>query len=261
MRRLALAAAVALGAAATASGAIAPGGAYLRSFACHRSLDPAQRVVSVTAVMPTIAGTERLKMRFELVGRGANGALAPVRAGDLGRWISPTPITLGRQPGDVWILRHPVTGVPVPAAYHFRVTFRWIDASGGTLTELVRSSASCWQPDLRPDLVVDSINVQSIAGDTSHDRYIASIGDAGLSPATAVQVLFAPSSGAPTQTVTIPRLRAHGSRLVSFIGPVCTSATAPTITVDPAARVDDLNRANNSLTATCPPSPQPARPG
>src|SRR5205085_9750940 len=96
--------------------------ASLRSFVCRRALDPTQRVVSVTAVMGTLAGTERVQMRFRLLRRSA-GTVAAVHGGDLGRWISPNPPTLGQHPKDVWIVRHPVTGVPVPGSYWFRVSF------------------------------------------------------------------------------------------------------------------------------------------
>jgi hypothetical protein len=236
----------------TVLAATAPGSAYLRSYICHPALDSGQRVVSVTAVMPTINGVQRLAMRFELESR-ASGAMAPVRGGDLGRWISPQPLTLGQRAGDVWIVRHPVTGVPVPADYRFRVTFRWIGADGRTLAEVVRTGPSCWQPDMRPDLLVRSIAVKPVAANGGPDRYVAVVSNAGLTTATAVQVLFRPGGGAPSQTVTVPRLRPHASRTEMFIGPACTAASAPTIIVDPADRVDDLDRANNSLTATCPP--------
>ena len=42
---------------------------------------------------------------------------------------------------------------------------------------------------------------------------------------------------------------------MSFVGPLCATADPsdpPEIIADSAAQVDDLNRSNNSLAATCP---------
>ena len=242
----------AIAGATTASSAVPVGAAYLRALACHRALDPAQRLVSVTAVMPTIPGTQLLQMRFELDSRPPAGPETAVRAGDLGHWISPSPITLGQNPHDVWIVHHPVTGLAVPADYRFRVTFRWVGAAGRTLDQVERESAGCWQPDLRPDPVVRSIDVQTIAGDATHDRYVAEIANDGLSAAVRLDVLFAASGGSSTQTTTIARLRTHTFTDVVFVGPACTGQSAPTVTVDPYNRIDVLERANDSLTATCP---------
>src|SRR5438270_860978 len=51
---------------------------------------------------------------------------------------------------------------------------------------------------------------------------------------------------------SVAGLGAHGTLRVTFIGPVCTPPGAPTVTVDPDHRVGDYDRANNSMTATCP---------
>jgi hypothetical protein len=253
MRRFLLAAAIAL--ALGAAPVAADSGAFLRSFICHPSLDPTKRIVSVTAVMPTLPGTQKLEMRFQLESHTA-GLLIAIKGGDLGHWITPHPITLGQAPGDVWIVNHPVTGVPVPANYHFKVTFRWIGAAGRVLSETTRTGLGCWQPDLRPDLLVRSITVQPVTGAPSENQYVAVIGNGGLTAATGIEVLFQPARSAPGQKlVTIPRLRPHTTRALTFTGPACTPATAPPLTVDPYNKIDDLNRANNTLTATCPSGP------
>ncbi|MGA2930148.1 MAG: CARDB domain-containing protein, partial [Solirubrobacteraceae bacterium] len=62
------------------------------------------------------------------------------------------------------------------------------------------------------------------------------------------------SDGGVVESKTVALLRARRSRLVSFSGPVCSVATDPTVTVDPAGQVVDLNPANNALAATCPAS-------
>jgi hypothetical protein len=226
--------------------------ASVKDFGCHPAIKPARRVVSVTAVMRPIPGTVRLAMRFQLLS-GKSGQLTALRGGDLGSWISPRDATLGQQPADVWVLKHPVTGVPVGTTYRFRVSFRWIGAGGRTIATSARSTAGCWQPYVRPDLVVQSISVEPSPSDPSQSQYVVWITNDGLTAAGGFQIAFTPggSSGA-RQTVTVPQLGPHQSLSETFTGPACTAATAPTVTVDPAQQVPDPNRANNSMTASCP---------
>jgi hypothetical protein len=224
----------------------------LKDFVCQRAIKPSKRVVGVTALMRPVPGTERLTMRWQLMGTKL-GHVTQIRGGDLGKWISPHDPTLGQQPADVWVLKHPVTGVPVGYTYRFRVSFRWIGSGGHVIASSTRTSAPCWQPDMRPDLEVQSISVVPVAGDPSHDQYVAWIGNGGLTAAGPFEVAFKPGGGAGSaQTVRFPQLSPHQAVNETFTGPACTSATAPTVTVDPDYAVPDANRANNSMTASCP---------
>jgi hypothetical protein len=250
MRRMLLAAAIALAAASPPAVAqAAAGGAYLRGLVCRPALNPARRVVSITAVMDTVPGTRRLEMRFSLQERTDHG-VALIHAGGLGQWISPSSPTLGQHPDDQWIVNHPVTGVPVPGSYRFRVSFRWIGASGQTIGQLQRTSARCRQPDMRPNLYVRLLSSAAVA---DGDQYDVAVGNSGLTRATHIELLFAPGGGAQPQTETIARLAPHQTVDRAFIGPACTAASPPvTITVDPRDLIDVLSRADNSVTAPCP---------
>jgi hypothetical protein len=250
MRRIVIAAAIALpGVSAPAAAHAAGATAYLRSFACHRSLDPSKRVVTVTAVMGTVAGTAHLQMRFQLQQRTGR-AVGFVHGGDLGQWISPSSPTLGQHPSDRWIVNHPVTGVPVPATYRFRVYFRWIAAGGQMIAQEQRMTATCRQPDMRPDLYVRLLPSAAVS---SGEQYNVEVGNSGLTDANNVQLQFAPGGGAQTQTQTIDRVPAHGTVDRTFVGPACTASSAPAaITVDPNDLIDVVSRADNSITAPCP---------
>lgn len=224
----------------------------LQDFVCHPAIKPGRRVVGVSAVMRPIPGTVKLSMRFQLSGT-QSGHVTPVRGGDLGKWISPHDPTLGQQPADVWVLKHPVTGVPVGSTYRFQVSFRWLGAGGGVIGAYTRTSPKCWQPDIRPDLAVQSISVASVPGDPSDDQYVVWIANNGLTAAGGFDVAFTPGGGAGTeQTASFPQLGSHQAVSETFTGPACTSSTAPTVTVDPAYAVPDANRANNTMTASCP---------
>ena len=250
MRRIQIAAAIAAVALlAPAAAQAAAGDAFLRGFACHRSLDPTKRSVTVTAVMDTAPATQHLQMRFELLERTAH-AVALIHGGDLGQWISPSSPTLGQHPSDRWVVNHPVTGVPVPASYRFKVAFHWIGSSGQVIGQTQLMTGSCRQPDLRPDLYVRLLSSQAVSGG---DQYDVQVGNSGLTGAQNVEVVFAPGGGAQPVMKTIAALPARQSVQRTFVGPPCTSSSPPsTITVDPSGLIDVVSRADNSITAPCP---------
>jgi CARDB len=229
--------------------------AELRAFDCHRALDPGDRSVAVTAVMRPLVGTRHMAVKFEML-MWPDGATSPtvVTAGGLGNWITPKNPTLGRRPGDVWKLQKSVVNLAAPAVYRFRVTYRWTGSDERTLGTTVRYSPRCQQRELRPDLLVQSITVTPAPNRPGDDLYTAVIANAGNSATGPFEVLFAPATGTDTKTRSVLNLRAHHSITEHFVGPACTAADDPTITADSTMEVDDLNRANNSMTATCPAS-------
>ena len=118
--------------------------AQLRGFVCKQAQNPANRVVSVTAVMKPVTGTRTMELRFELLERAAGThVMTEVSGGDLDTWLSPRDRTLGRQPGDVWVLKHPVKDLAGPARYRFRVSFRWKGKHGRVLGKVARESSGC----------------------------------------------------------------------------------------------------------------------
>ncbi len=237
---------------ARASTTTTPPRAALTSFACQRALDPPNRSVSVKAVMRPVTGTRALSLKFDLLEKQAGTTRGLAGAGDLGVWLSPKDSTLGRQPGDIWELTKAVSNLDAPAGYRFRVTFRWLGAHGKVLATAVRQSASCSQPELRPDVLVKSVGVTAIARKPHKQLYTAVIGNRGASSAGPFQVLFTPGDGSASQTQIVTHLAARSSRRLSFVGPVCNAARPPTVVADSADQVDDSARDNNAMTVTCP---------
>lgn len=255
MKRFVIAVLVGLAFASMAGAAAAdPPRAQLRGFVCQRAIEPSQREISVEAVMRPLAGTKKMAMRFELLSKSKpSSPFTEVGGSGLGNWVSPSdPPTLGQRAADVWKVDHPVVGMTAPATYRMRVTFRWRGAHGHVLGTAVRLTPRCFQPELRPDLIVQSIAVEPIPGPASLDQYVTVIRNGGATAAGPFEVLFAPGGAYPITTRQVQRLAAHADRQDTFVGPACTAATAPTVTVDPLDQVDDFNRSNNSLTATCP---------
>jgi len=232
--------------------------AQLRSFICQRALEPASRALSVTAVMRPLPGTVGMELRVDLLTHASGASsFSPVHSGDLGVWKSPPNPTLGRRPGDVWILNKQVVDLAAPAAYRLRVWYRWIGPHRRVIGTALRRTPICLQPELRPDLVLRKVEV-STTQTAAVDAYVATIANAGATAAGPFRVRFSPGGSAPGVYESVSRLGAHAVVRVRFLGPVCTSASPPTITVDPDRQVEDYNLGNNSETVSCPAASAPA---
>ena len=234
--------------AASSVGAAAPR-ARLRAPACVTALDPPARAISITATMRPMTGTTKLQLKFDLTSRvNSSRPYTRVRGGDLSTWVTPKDPTLGQQPDDVWNVIKQVVDLKAPATYRFKVSFRWLGAHGKVLGTTVKTSSTCYQPELRPDLQVKTISVQAVDGRPSVDEYIALIRNAGATATGPFDVQF--TDGAVVKTHSIDDLGPRASIKQHFIGPSCGTGTA-NVTADPGNQVDDLNRANNSLNVVC----------
>jgi hypothetical protein len=253
--RLIVAAAVSLAAAgfATALAGAAtpppPPRDALTAFTCLRALDPPARAVSVQAVMRPMTGTAKMQMRFDLTRQTKpGGRFKLVRGRFLGSWISPDDPTLGQRPGDVWIVNHPVVNLAGPATYRFRVSFRWLDTHGQQLGSAVQTSAKCYQPELRADLVVRSLTVKTLP--SGENGYAAVVANRGRTGVGGFQLQFA-GAGTTSQTATLNGLAPRSSTRHTFVAPACAAGSTLTVTVDPAHSIDESNFANNTLTVPC----------
>ncbi len=228
--------------------------AQLEGYSCRDALDPPHRSVSVKAVMRPLPGTRRLALKFDLLEKaaGSSASQSVVRGGNLGVWISPRNPTLGQLAGDVWVLNNSVINLDAPASYRFRVSFRWTGAHGHVLGTAVRYSQRCGQRELRPDLLVKSIDVSSIAGSPAKALYTAVVANRGATGAGPFEVLFTPGDASTPKSSLVGFLGAGRKLTVSFSGPSCDAGDPPTVTADATEEVDDYDRANNQLTAVCP---------
>lgn len=239
--------------------AAAPASAQLRAFVCQKALDPPARAVSIQAVMRPVAGTSKMQLRFDLYRQKPGQAFVLVRGRNLGSWVSPADRTLGQNPGDVWIVNHPVVDLSAPATYKFRVTFRWLGSQGQVLSKAVQSSPACYQPEMRADLLVRSLTLNAItsgpsAGKTTYTAVITNRGQTGAGP---FSVQFTDGTGA-AQSATLAGLGPHSSTPARFVGPTCTAGATLTVTVDPSDTVDEYDFANNTLTMPCPAPASPS---
>lgn len=250
----AVACALILGSTTAAADSAPPPRDQLRTFVCQKALDPPARAVSVQAVMRPVTGTAKMQMRFELMRQTkTHPRFSAVRGRGLGSWISPSNPTLGQRAADVWIVNHPVVDLGGPATYKYRVTFKWLGADGQTLSTDMQTSPTCYQPELRADLLVKSLSMTPIttglnAGKTA---YTAEIDNRGLSGAGPVEVDFSDGTSAP-QTATVAFVGSKSSVRQRFVAAPCTPGSTLTVTVDPTQSIDEYDYANNALTMTCP---------
>ncbi|MGN6187807.1 MAG: CARDB domain-containing protein [Conexibacter sp.] len=242
--------------AAPARGAAAPsaGPAGARLTACHRSPAIDQRVATVGTWMRPIPGSSHLAVKLDLWERSP-GHRWTLRADvpGLGSWVTPSDASLGSSAGDVFKYRQAVGRLEVPAAYRFHVAFRWLDAAGNVVREADRTTAACRQPDLRPDLVLLSVDAAP-AGDGSV-RYVVRVGNDGESAvARAVVAATLPGDAAPgLHTRTVRALAPGATAVVRFTGPGCAAGEQPaSFVADPANAIDEADETNNGVTAVCP---------
>ncbi|HWF54733.1 MAG TPA: CARDB domain-containing protein [Solirubrobacteraceae bacterium] len=228
--------------------------AELRDFVCQRALDPPARAISVTAVMRPVTGTQKMEMEVVLLSRApTSGSFMPVSVpaqSKLDTWITPPNPTLGQRSGDVWNVQVPVADLAAPATYRFQVAFRWLGATGNVLSTAVHTSHSCYEPELRPDLYVQSFTVQPISGHPARNHYVVVIGNDGLTAARSFEVEF--DHAGHIVTDEIDRLDAHAHTTLTFTGAACAATDPPTVTLDPQHVVDDLNTTKLTATASCP---------
>jgi hypothetical protein len=252
MKRIVLAVSCVLAAGVIASSAVgaSPPRTQLRTLQCVTALDPPSRAISITAVMRPVTDTSKMQLRFQLYSRASSSRpYARVHGGDLNTWVTPSNPTLGQRSADVWTLIKQVVDLKAPATYRFRVSYRWLGSHGQVLDSTVRTSQTCYQPELRPDLQVHTVHVEAVTGNANQNAYVALIRNAGATAAGPFDVQFI--DGQLVKTRSLPGLAAHTTVRERFIGPVC-AANAATVTADPVDAVDDFNRTNNSLHVTCP---------
>ena len=100
--------------------------------------------MAVTAVMRPVAGTQHMAIRFTLLRETVDSpSFKPIKAGDLGHWLSPSDSTLGQRADDVWMVRKLIKDLGGPAVYRLRVEFRWTDAHNRVLAHALHNTSIC----------------------------------------------------------------------------------------------------------------------
>jgi hypothetical protein len=221
--------------------------ASLAGLVCQTNLDPAARAISVTATIRPLPGTLKQYLRFVLFER-VQGSTSWTTVQDpgskLGQWVLVPTETVSS----------PVANLAAPAAYRFEVSFKWTGAHGRLLGTATRESKVCQQPELRPDLTVDSIAIGVAPLHPHLDTFQAVIGDLGATGAGpfTVAVVYAHLGVLRTDDITVQHIGPHVIKTVGGAGPACDAGTPVTVTVDPQDLIDVYSRSQATLATTCP---------
>lgn len=208
--------------------------------ACHSSLDPAARTMTVEGRMRTLPGARKLQMRFELQSRWPDRARwTRVVAPGLGVYTTADPAP--RQ----YVFDRRVERLAAPAEYRMLVRFRWLGPGDQRLATVRRISAVCRQIDLRPDLEVERIGV-------SGGTYAVPVRNAGRSSAGPFNVALTVDGVALAPARVSVGLPVDGRSELLFDGPPCRPGRSIVVRVDPDGAVDERDEADNQVVRACP---------
>jgi hypothetical protein len=225
-----------------------------RMAGCHASVQAAQRWFKVVARQKGIRGTRTMAMRFDAYRRDAGSAHFVRFAGDgLSQWIRSDPYPAGASPSSyVYVYRKRVEDLAAPAAYKVRVGFRWYSPHGRVLATRFRTTAICWQPDLRPDLTIPIVEFEP-ANAYHSGRFRVAVANSGATAARDFLVSMENGEAGPAATTqTVPRLGSHRRVTLFFDSATCATPAPPRFTADPDGRVAERNEQNNARSASCP---------
>ena len=245
MRRLApLIALIALSAPAVAHAQAPPLRAKVS--ACSSGPLPTDRVAAFTGSMPSIAGSRRMWMRFDILARaGTAKAYAPLKVPGLGVWQKSAP---GHPAGFVFTQR--VQALATPGSYKAVIRFRWYDKTGKLLRSSSHQTPICKQPDRRPDLQVGALDATPGPG-IGQTTYTLVVRNAGRGAAGAFDVLLGGAgSDQPTQRVT--GLQPGASVTLIFAAPPCTPGSTLRVTVDARGEIPEVTEGDDTVERTCP---------
>ena len=229
------------------AGAVAPAAPTLgvRVASCETGLTADEREAAFTAAMPALDGATGLAMRFDLEQRRGGGLWRTVTVPGFGRWERSAMGAAG------FVYTKRVERLAPAASYRVAVRLRWTAADGSTVRRVTRRSASCRQPDGRPQLSVAAIAVGQPLGD-GRARYVVRVRNAGpgVAPASARIGLRVDGVALPAAPLGA-RLAVGTVSDVVFEGPVCAPGGLVEATADPEDDLEEPREGDNALALRC----------
>jgi CARDB len=212
---------------------------------CVPSLDAAERSATFEARVRAARGSDRMQVRFTLqVREDALLGWRKVPATGFDSWLTSM---AGVQR---YSYTKTVTNLAAPASYRTIVRFRWLDEEGDVLRSARVTSASCRQPDLRPDLEPRRIDVLPGA-DANTRRYAVTLRNAGRTDALPFAATLTVGDAAPLP-IAVLGLPAGIQQTVTFTAPRCRAESQLTVTLDSGEVVDERDEDDNVLVTSCP---------
>jgi hypothetical protein len=246
---LACATAALLGTAAPAAAQKGAGKATVTTPVCHSDVAPLDRRITWVGDMFSLRAGNRMEMRFDVYTRTpADPVWRLVQAPDLGIWNRAKP---GRSE---YKFRQKAVNLTAPASYKARVTFRWLGPKGQKTVKRLDSKV-CEQRDPRPNLRVVRVNASPLKGSmATYQVVVRNVGGSAAGGPSGFDVALAVDGVTQAPNKNILGLRPGESVQVNFRGNRCSRSGTVKATVDPDARIDQSDRADDTLELPCPAS-------
>jgi hypothetical protein len=209
------------------------------------SCDKVHHVAVFEGRMDNRAGSARMQMRFVLQDHGPGEHWARVAVPGFSAWQSSA---TGRSR---YVYTKTVDGLVGPASYRVVVHFRWLDADGTVLRRATVVSASCRQPDPRPDLSVAALEVRPAAR-LSRRRYAITVANTGRSAASASRLALDLGDGGTPLSAGVGALDPGAEQTVVVTGRACVPGTLLTAAADATDVVDEHDEDDDTFALSCP---------
>ena len=247
MRRFALLIALSVLALPAAAHAQAP---PLRAKLSSCASGPAagDRTAVFTGSMPSVKGTKRMWMRFDLQQLIPPATTyATVKAPGLGVWQKSA-----SAPSSGFVFTQRVQALAAaPGTYKAVVHFRWYGRDGKLLRTARRTTATCRQPDQRPDLRAGDL-VASSGPVPVQATYTLAVRNDGHSDAGPFDVgLSVGGIDQPAQRM-LSGLDAGAEDTVTFVAPRCAPGSTLRFTLDVRSEVAESSEADDVVLRACP---------
>lgn len=196
--------------------------------------------------MPLVSGAVRMHMQFELQQSVVAGSRY-VKVAVPG-WEAWQQSEAGRS-GFVYKKR--LVGLIGPGTFRAQIRFRWLDADGKVVRSTKRTTRTCRQPDLRPNLTVASVTAQRQPDDATLATYRVVTRNTGKGAAGPFAVTLGMGAVTPVRGL-VESLARKGKGVTVLVGPACVAGSTIDITVDPEDAVAESDESDNTLSVACP---------
>jgi hypothetical protein len=216
--------------------------------ACQSGPAAADRTATFVGSMPSVAGTKRMWMRFDLFARIAPATdFAAVKAPKLGVWQKSAP---GRASSG-FVFTQRVQGLTAPGSFKAQVRFRWYGKGGKLLRSTTRTTATCKQPDQRADLRAGTLDAVRGPGIDQATYQLEVTNDGHTAAGPFDVVLTVAGAEQPAQRVA-EGLAPAGSRTVTFVAPRCAPGSTLRFELDAEDEVEESGELDDVVERACP---------
>jgi hypothetical protein len=215
--------------------------------ACQSGPGVGDRTATFTGSMPTIKGTRRMSMRFDLFQRiPPGGDFAAIKVPGLGVWQKSSP---GRKSG--FVFKQRVQGLAAPGEYKAAVRFRWYGKGGRLLRSTKRETPVCAQPDQRPNLRAGALDAAR-GPQPDQATYALVVFNDGRTATGPFDVVLNVAGADQSAQRVAAGLAAGGEQTLTFVAPRCQPGSTLRFTLDARREVPESVESDDIVERACP---------